>query len=169
MTTNTIILIVAVLAVLILGFLVMRTRTQRLEKAAREGDEPYVASRERPHVRPRKATASPAEVGGRGHRRRRRGAQRRRPCGALSDKAGHADNLQQLKGVGPRFVARLHELGVIRFEQLANFSETELAHLDERLGPFRGRLASDRVSEQARYLASGDLDGFEEKFGKLGV
>ena len=55
-----------------------------------------------------------------------------------------------LKGVGPRFVARLHELGVIRYEQLANFSETELAHLDERLGPFRGRLASDRVSEQAR-------------------
>src|SRR4030095_13997260 len=66
--------------------------------------------------------------------------------GALSDKAGHAENLQLLKGVGPRFVARLHELGVIRFEQLANFSETELAHLDERLRAVRGRLGRDRLS-----------------------
>ena len=168
MTTNMIILIVAVLAVLILGFLVMRSRTQRIEKAPREGDETYVARSDRPYVRPREGDGFTGEVAAAvtdvvgevlnvdAH-------------GALSDKAGHADNLQLLKGVGPRFVARLHELGVIRFEQLANFSETELAHLDERLGPFRGRLASDRISEQARYLASGDLDGFEEKFGKLGA
>ena len=168
MTTNMIILIVAVLAVLILGFLVMRSRTQRLEKTAREGDETYVASRERPYVRPREGDGFTGEVAAAvtdvvgevlnvdAH-------------GALSDKAAHADNLQLLKGVGPRFVTRLHELGVVRFDQLANFSEIELARLDERLGPFRGRLASDRVAEQARYLARGDFEGFEEKFGKLGV
>ena len=168
MTTNMIILVVAVLAVLILGFLVMRSRTQRLEKTTHEGDETYVASRERPYVRPKEGDGFTGEVAAAvtdvvgevlnvdAH-------------GALSDKAGHADNLQLLKGVGPRFVARLHELGVVRFDQLANFSETELTLLDERLGPFRGRLASDRVAEQARYLARGDFDGFEEKFGKLGV
>ena len=168
MTTNMIILIVAVLAVLILGFLVMRTRTQRIEKASREGEEPYVASRDRPYVRPREGDGFTGEVAAAvtdvvgevlnvdAH-------------GALSDKTGHADNLQLLKGVGPRFVTRLHELGVVRFDQLANFSETELALLDERLGPFRGRLASDRLAEQARYLARGDVDGFEEKFGKLGA
>ena len=47
-------------------------------------------------------------------------------------------------------------------------SATELAHLDERIGPFRGRLERDRVAEQARYLARGDTDGFEAQFGKLG-
>jgi predicted flap endonuclease-1-like 5' DNA nuclease len=168
MTTNMIILIVAVLAVLILGFLVMRSRTQRLEKTAPEGDETYVARSDRPYVRPREGDGFTGEVAAAvtdvvgevlnvdAH-------------GALSDKAAHADNLQMLKGVGPRFVTRLHELGVVRFEQLANFSETELTLLDERLGPFRGRLASDRVAEQARYLARGDFDGFEEKFGKLGA
>ncbi len=36
------------------------------------------------------------------------------------------------------------------------------------MGPFKGRLARDRVAEQAGYLARGDTDGFEEKFGKLG-
>jgi len=36
------------------------------------------------------------------------------------------------------------------------------------MGPFRGRLARDRVIQQADYLGRGDIDGFEEKFGKLG-
>jgi predicted flap endonuclease-1-like 5' DNA nuclease len=37
------------------------------------------------------------------------------------------------------------------------------------MGPFQGRLARDRVIEQADYLARGDVEGFEEKFGKLGA
>jgi len=41
--------------------------------------------------------------------------------------------------------------------------------LDERMGPFRGRLAKDRIREQADYLGRGDMDGFEERFGKLGA
>jgi predicted flap endonuclease-1-like 5' DNA nuclease len=82
--------------------------------------------------------------------------------------AGPADDLAKLKGVGPKFVARLNELGITRYEQLAGFSDSELAHLDERLGPFRGRLARDRIAEQASYLARGDTEGFEERFGKLG-
>src|SRR6185369_9592246 len=81
---------------------------------------------------------------------------------------GPADDLKQLKGVGPKFVARLNELGITRFDQLAGLNETETAHLDERMGPLQGRLARDRVIEQADYLARGDIDGFEEKFGKLG-
>jgi hypothetical protein len=40
--------------------------------------------------------------------------------------------------------------------------------LEEKLGPFRGRLARDRVVEQARFLARGDRDGFEAQFGSLG-
>ena len=80
---------------------------------------------------------------------------------------GPADDLRQLKGVGPKFVARLNELGLTRFDQLAGLNANEIAHLDERMGPFQGRLARDRVAEQADYLARGDVDGFEERFGKL--
>jgi predicted flap endonuclease-1-like 5' DNA nuclease len=79
-----------------------------------------------------------------------------------------ADNLSQIKGVGPKFVARLNELGITRFDQLAGMNATEAAHLDERMGPFQGRLARDRVIEQADLLARGDIETFEETFGKLG-
>ena len=166
--TNTIIVIIAVLAVLILGFLAMRPRRQRIEPQPRESGEPYVAARDRPYMRPREGGGVPGEVaaattdvagevlGVDAH-------------GALSGAPGTADDLQLLKGVGPKFAARLIELGVTRFEQIATCSQTELAMLDDRLGPFRGRLARDRVAEQAHYLARGDIDGFEERFGKLGA
>ena len=166
--TNTIIVIVAVLAVLILGFLIMRPHRQRLDTRKRDAAEPYVASRERPYMKPREGNGVTGEVaaattdvagevlGVDAH-------------GALSGAAGPADDLRLLKGVGPKFVARLGELGITRFDQLASFSDRELAMLDERMGPFRGRLVKDRVREQADYLGRGDIDGFEERFGKLGV
>jgi len=57
--------------------------------------------------------------------------------------------------------------GLTRFEQIAGLTECELKRLDQDLGPFRGRLQRDRVVEQANYLARGDTDGFEQRFGKL--
>ena len=78
------------------------------------------------------------------------------------------DNLQLLKGVGPKLAQKLADQGIIRFEQLAALSETEVTMLDDKLGPFKGRLTRDRVVEQASYLARGDTDGFEARFGKLG-
>ena len=81
--------------------------------------------------------------------------------------AGAGDDLVQLKGVGPKFADRLAELGFTRFEQIARLSRTEVERLDSQLGVFAGRIARDRIVEQADYLARGDIDGFEQKFGKL--
>jgi predicted flap endonuclease-1-like 5' DNA nuclease len=77
------------------------------------------------------------------------------------------DNLCMIKGVGPKLAEALHDLGFSRYEQLAHLTPTEVQRLDERLGTFRGRIARDRIVEQAGYLARGDKDGFEQKFGKL--
>jgi predicted flap endonuclease-1-like 5' DNA nuclease len=82
--------------------------------------------------------------------------------------SGPPDNLQMLKGVGPRLAAQLNQNGITRFEQLATLSGNEVAILDERMGAFRGRIARDRLVEQACYLARDDRDGFETLFGKLG-
>ncbi len=84
------------------------------------------------------------------------------------EEGGAADDLQTLKGVAPKLAQKLHENGITRFEQLAGLSATEVAMLDEKLGAFKGRLQRDRVVEQASYLARGDRDGFEARFGSLG-
>lgn len=81
---------------------------------------------------------------------------------------GPPDNLQAMKGVGPRFAALLNQQGITRFAQIARLSPGEIEALDAKLGAFSGRIARDRIVEQAHYLARDDRDGFEAKFGKLG-
>ncbi|HVL79783.1 MAG TPA: hypothetical protein VM346_10930 [Sphingomicrobium sp.] len=78
-----------------------------------------------------------------------------------------ADDLERLKGVGPKFAQLLHAQGIMRFEQIARLSPAEIDRLDNVLGPFRGRIARDRIVEQAEYLARDDIDGFEQRFGKI--
>ena len=164
----TIALIVAILAGIAIAFLALRARRgpSRIERRTDETGSPYVASRDRPYMKPAPAkegagvadevAAAATDVAG-----AMLGVDVKRGA------AGPADELQRLKGVGPKFVARLRELGITRFDQLAGLNPNEAAHLDERMGPFQGRLSRDRVIEQADYLARGDIDGFEEKFGKL--
>jgi predicted flap endonuclease-1-like 5' DNA nuclease len=77
------------------------------------------------------------------------------------------DDLCMIKGIGPKFADALNGLGFDRFEQLAHLTPTEIDRLDGQLGAFRGRISRDRIAEQADYLARGDIDGFEQRFGKL--
>jgi predicted flap endonuclease-1-like 5' DNA nuclease len=85
----------------------------------------------------------------------------------LSADAGALDDLQRIKGVGPKLADMLRGRGFMRFEQLAQLTPQEVEMLDDQLGPFRGRIRRDRIAEQATYLARGDVDGFEQHFGKL--
>jgi predicted flap endonuclease-1-like 5' DNA nuclease len=92
----------------------------------------------------------------------------RAPVHRKLDGVGHSgDDLSLIKGVGPKFADALQALGFHRFEQLANLTRTEIERLDDQLGAFRGRIARDRIVEQADYLARNDIDGFEDRFGKL--
>ena len=85
----------------------------------------------------------------------------------LPGASGPPDDLQRLKGVGPKFAALLNDVGIRRFDQLASLSDGDLDRLDGQLGPFKGRLERDQIPLQAEYLARGDEDGFEQRFGKL--
>jgi predicted flap endonuclease-1-like 5' DNA nuclease len=78
-----------------------------------------------------------------------------------------ADDLTRLKGVGPKLSARLKELGVVSFAQIAGWSEADLAGIDAQLGTFAGRPVRDSWVEQAQFLAADDVAGYEAKFGKL--
>jgi predicted flap endonuclease-1-like 5' DNA nuclease len=77
------------------------------------------------------------------------------------------DDLCMMKGVGPKFADALHAAGFVNFQQLAGLTPVEIDRLDAQLGAFRGRIRRDRVVEQADYLARNDIDGFEQRFGKL--
>ena len=82
--------------------------------------------------------------------------------------AAKADNLQLLKGVGPKMATLLGGLGVTSFAQIAAWTDADIAAIDPQLGAFQGRIARDNIVDQAGYLAKGDKAGFEAKYGALG-
>ena len=86
---------------------------------------------------------------------------------SLPGASGPPDDLAQLKGIGPKLAAMLNARGIVRFDQIAKLTPAQVDYLDGSLGAFRGRIARDHVVTQADYLARGDVDGFEQRFGKL--
>lgn len=77
------------------------------------------------------------------------------------------DDLTRIKGLGPKLAATLGELGVTRFEQIAAWSDADIARIDSQLGRFQGRIGRDDWVGQARLLAAGDEAGFKAKFGAV--
>ena len=67
-------------------------------------------------------------------------------------RGGQADDLKQIKGVGPKLEAALNGLGIFHYDQIADWSAAEAAWVDDRLS-FKGRIARGGWIDQARLLA----------------
>ncbi|WP_174293395.1 hypothetical protein [Sphingomonas bacterium] len=88
------------------------------------------------------------------------------PVGVIDSEAA-SGSVTQLKGLGPKVANRLAELGITNVGQLAALDHDAALRLDADLGTFSGRMERDRWVEQARFLAAGDVQGFEAVFGRL--
>jgi predicted flap endonuclease-1-like 5' DNA nuclease len=152
--------VIAVVAALVLAFILLRPR-QRVRLTDSAPVRPHMQYRSPPEGRgvPGEAAAATSDLAG---------AILHAPVHRELDgeKDAH-DDLCQIKGVGPKFADALHALGFYRYAQLGQLTPTEIERVDAQLGAFRGRLARDRIVEQADYLARNDIDGFEQRFGKL--
>ena len=145
------IIVIALVVGLIVGLLIFRPR-QRVRLTDSAPVRPHMAHRPDETVLGHEVSVTTKHV-----------------LGAEGSSAGPgpSDDLERLKGVGPKLAAMLVAHGVTRFDQIAKLTDSEIERLDADLGAFRGRLQRDRVVEQADYLARGDIDGFEQRFGKL--
>jgi predicted flap endonuclease-1-like 5' DNA nuclease len=68
---------------------------------------------------------------------------------------GGGDDLQQIKGVGPKLAVTLNEMGIWHYDQIAAWGPEEIAYMDANLKGFRGRVSRDDWAGQARALAEG--------------
>ncbi len=64
---------------------------------------------------------------------------------------GEPDDLKRISGVGPELESRLNKLGIIKFEQIANLTDAEIAAIDDVLN-FKGRIEREDWPGQARAL-----------------
>jgi len=78
-------------------------------------------------------------------------------------------NLELIKGLGPKVNTLLKGLGVTSFAQVASWTAADVSEIDAQLGAFAGRITRDNWIDQAQLLAAGDVTGFEQKYGALGT
>lgn len=94
------------------------------------------------------ATAGPANAG---------------PARLTAPRGGKADNLKEIEGVGPAMEKLVNEMGFFHFDQIAGWSEADVAWVDANLKGFKGRVTRDRWVAQARIIVNEGLAAFRER------
>ncbi|MBM7067758.1 hypothetical protein [Actibacterium sp. 188UL27-1] len=92
-----------------------------------------------------------------------------RPEALEAPRDGNADDLKQIKGVGPKLEQLCNSLGFYHFDQIAGWNDAEVAWVDENLEGFKGRVSRDEWVDQAKILAAGGETAFSSKVEKGGV
>lgn len=81
-------------------------------------------------------------------------------------RADGADDLKKIKGVGPKLEQLLNSMGVYHFDQIAGWTEAELAWVDDNLEGFKGRASRDEWVSQSKTLAAGGETEFSARVTK---
>ena len=92
-----------------------------------------------------------------------------RPEALTEARGGKADDLKQIKGIGPKMEKLCNSLGFYHFDQIASWSADEVAWVDANLEGFKGRVSRDTWVDQAKLLAAGGETEFSKKVNKGGV
>jgi len=85
------------------------------------------------------------------------------PTGLDAARNGQADDLKRIKGVGPKLEQLLNSLGFFHFDQIAAWTASEIAWVDENLKGFKGRVSRDNWVDQAKTLAAGGDTEFSKR------
>lgn len=72
--------------------------------------------------------------------------------------SGDKDNLQEIKGIGAVLEKKLNQMGITRYQQIADWTPQDIARIDSELN-FKGRIIREKWVEQARRLAASKPKG----------
>jgi NADH-quinone oxidoreductase subunit E len=85
------------------------------------------------------------------------------PARLSAARGGKADNLKEIEGVGPAMEKLVNEMGFFHFDQIAGWSDADVAWVDANLKGFKGRVTRDRWVAQAKIIVSEGLEAFRER------
>lgn len=90
----------------------------------------------------------------------------KKPKTLSAPRGGKADDLKMIRGVGPKLEIMLHGMGFYHYDQIAKWSDAEIAWVDQNLQGFKGRATRDDWKGQAETLASGGETEFSKRASK---
>jgi predicted flap endonuclease-1-like 5' DNA nuclease len=142
--------VVAAVAGLILG---MPWGAETSAPAAAPAQAPVAkpAAAPMPEAMPAAFVAAPAPATGAG------------PVRLKAPRGGTADNLKEIEGIGPAMEKLVNELGFFHFDQIASWSDADVAVVDGEMKSFKGRITRDRWVAQAKLIVSEGLEAFRER------
>jgi predicted flap endonuclease-1-like 5' DNA nuclease len=91
-----------------------------------------------------------------------------KPRGLGAARGGKADDLKRISGIGPVNEKVLHGLGIYHFDQIANWTKSEVDWVDDHL-KFNGRIHREEWIRQARLLGDGNEAEFHRLYGTGGL
>jgi predicted flap endonuclease-1-like 5' DNA nuclease len=77
-------------------------------------------------------------------------------------RAAPAEDLKRIRGIGVLIERKLNQLGIVAYEQIANWTAAEIDRINQSLD-FKGRIERENWVEQARILASGGTTEFSRR------
>ena len=92
---------------------------------------------------------------------KRKSAAKRTPATGKKS-ATKKDDLKKISGVGPTIEKKLHNMGVTRYRQIANWKAADINKADDALN-FKGRIKRENWVKQAKILASGGETEFSKR------
>ena len=92
-----------------------------------------------------------------------------KPAVLAKARAGGADNLKMIKGVGPVLEKALHTTGVFHFDQVGAWTKADAEWFDDNVKGANGRVIRDGWVKQAKILAKGGTTEFSARVKKGGV
>jgi len=118
-------------------------KAKTAKDTAPKADMPKTAKPKTPKAKATKAATAEAQT-----------AEPTRPGNLLdAPRDGTPDDLKKISGVGPKLEGLLHENGVYHFDQIAAWTTSEIAYMDDQLS-FKGRIERDNWLDQAATFAA---------------
>jgi NADH-quinone oxidoreductase subunit E len=77
------------------------------------------------------------------------------PALLAKPRGGKGDDLKLIWGIGPKLEKLLNRRGVWHFDQIAAWTDKELAWIDAKMEGFKGRAVRDQWVEQSKKLSTG--------------
>ena len=91
-----------------------------------------------------------------------------KPMALTTARDGKGDDLKMIWGVGPKLAALCNRLGFFHFDQIAAWTDAELAWVDDNLEGFKGRATREKWVAQAKILAAGGSADEAERIARGG-
>ncbi len=88
---------------------------------------------------------------------------RERPPGVATNPG--TDDLKRINGIGPKYEAAMHALGVFTFAQIASWSQAMVDWVEDHLS-FKDRIDREEWVAQAKLLAAGKFDEHDRDYGR---